>query len=85
MSEDAADAEAQESAPAPESSSDQESKKLDEDATSSAEDEEEEEPTPQMVEALRILGDLVELQETTKSSWRAPQSASRSESPSSRP
>ncbi|MEM9174333.1 MAG: carboxy terminal-processing peptidase [Myxococcota bacterium] len=48
-------------------------------------DEEEDEPTPQMVEALRILADLVELQETAKSSWRAPQSASRSESPSSRP
>ena len=47
--------------------------------------EEEEEPTPQMVEALRILADLVELQETAKSSWRAPQSASRSESLSSRP
>ena len=63
---------------------DQESKKLEESATSSV-DEEEEEPTPQMVEALRILADLVELQETARSSWRAPQSASRSESPSSLP
>ena len=66
--------------------SDAESKSTEEDATSSSEDdEEEEEPTPQMAEALRILADLVELQETTKSSWRAPQSASRSASPSSRP
>ena len=67
---------------------DPESKTADEDATPSAGDEDEEkeeEPTPQMVEALRILADLVELQETAKSSWRAPQSALRSESPSSRP
>ncbi len=64
---------------------DPESKKAEEGATPSADDEEEEEPTPQMVEALRILADLVELQETAKSSWRAPQSALRSESPSSRP
>ena len=61
-----------------------ESKEADEAATPSAEEEKEEEPTPQMVEALRILADLVELQETAKSSWRAPRSASRSESPSSR-
>ena len=69
---------------------DPESKTTDEDATPSAGDEDEaeekeEDPTPQMVEALRILADLVELQETAKSSWRAPQSALRSESPSSRP
>ncbi len=48
-------------------------------------EEEEEEPTPQRQEALRILADLVELQETARSSWHAPQSASRSESLSSQP
>ncbi len=68
----------------PERAKDEESKKLEGSATSSS-DEEEEEPTPQMVEALRILADLIELQETARSSWRAPQSASRSESPSSLP
>ncbi len=46
-------------------------------------EEEEREPTPQRKEALRILADLVELQETARSSWHAPQSASRSESHSS--
>ena len=49
------------------------------------EDEEEAEPTPQRVEAMRILADLVELQETARSRWQEPQSASRSESPSSQP
>ncbi|HIF92866.1 MAG TPA: hypothetical protein EYQ60_07005 [Myxococcales bacterium] len=49
------------------------------------EDEVEDEPTPQRVEAMHILADLVELQETTRSSWQEPQSASRSESPSSQP
>jgi carboxyl-terminal processing protease len=48
-------------------------------------EEEEKEPTPQRKEALRILADLVELQETARSSWHAPQSASRSASPSSLP
>lgn len=56
------------------------SKKSGEDATSTAADEDEdEEPTPQELEALRILADLVELQETSRSSWHAPRSASRSE------
>jgi carboxyl-terminal processing protease len=52
-----------------------------EDATPSGEDEkaEADEPTPQQEEALRVLADLVELQETAASSWHAPQSASRSE------
>jgi len=75
---------AEEMKPGPKQAEGQESKKLEGSATSST-DEEEEEPTPQMVEALRILADLVELQETARSSWRAPQSASRSESPSSLP
>jgi hypothetical protein len=48
-------------------------------------EDEEKEPSPQRQEALRILADLVELQETARSSWHAPQSASRSVSPSSRP
>jgi carboxyl-terminal processing protease len=43
---------------------------------------EKDEPTPQQEEALRILADLVELQETASSSWHAPQSASRSAPPS---
>jgi carboxyl-terminal processing protease len=47
--------------------------------------EEEPEPTPQREEAIRILADLVELQETESSSWHVPQSASRSELPSSQP
>ena len=48
-------------------------------ATPSADEEpDEDEPTPQQEEALRILADLVELQETASSSWHAPQSASRS-------
>jgi carboxyl-terminal processing protease len=42
-------------------------------------------PTPQRKEAVRILADLVELQETAQSSWHVPQSASRSESSSSVP
>jgi carboxyl-terminal processing protease len=42
-------------------------------------------PTPQREEALRILADLVELQELDRSTWHVPQSASRSESPSSEP
>jgi carboxyl-terminal processing protease len=42
-------------------------------------------PTPQREEALRILADLVELQELDRSTWHAPQSASRSESLSSQP
>jgi carboxyl-terminal processing protease len=55
------------------------------DATSYTEDEEEKKPTPQRLEALRILADLVELQETARSTWHEPQSASRSESLSSQP
>ncbi len=42
-------------------------------------------PSPQRREAMRILADLVELQETAQSSWYVPQSASRSESSSSVP
>ena len=73
---------------------DQESKKLEESATPSdksdaaspeGDAEKEDEPTPQELEALRILADLVELQETGRTSWPAPQSASRSELPSSQP
>ena len=60
-------------------------KTSEEDAKSYTEDEEEDEPTPQRLEALRILADLVELQETARSTWHEPQSASRSESPSSQP
>ncbi|MFP6654635.1 MAG: S41 family peptidase [Myxococcota bacterium] len=41
--------------------------------------EEENPPSVQRVEALRILADLVELQEKARSQWRAPQSASRSD------
>ena len=52
------------------------------DANSYAE-EEEDEPTPQQLEALQILADLVELQESPRSTWHASQSASPSESPSS--
>lgn len=48
-----------------------------------ADEEDEDEPSPQRLEALRILADLVELQETARTSWHAPQSASRSASPSS--
>jgi carboxyl-terminal processing protease len=47
--------------------------------------EEEPEPTPQREEAIRILADLVELQESVESPWHVPQSASRSEQPSSQP
>jgi carboxyl-terminal processing protease len=47
--------------------------------------EDDEAPTPQREEALRILADLIELQETASSSWPVPQSASRSESSSSVP
>lgn len=43
------------------------------------------EPTPQREEAIRILADLVELQESLGSSWHVPQSASRSEPRSSQP
>ncbi|MBW2495768.1 MAG: carboxy terminal-processing peptidase, partial [Deltaproteobacteria bacterium] len=49
-----------------------------------SEDEEESEPSIQEEEALRVLADLIELQETAQASWLAPQSASRSE-PSSSP
>jgi carboxyl-terminal processing protease len=47
--------------------------------TEEEEEEEEEEPTPQRLEALNILADLVTLQETARSQWPALQSASRSE------
>ncbi len=40
-------------------------------------------PNPQREEALRILADLIDLQENAQPSWHEPQSASRSESPSS--
>ena len=88
------EAEREDGAEAEEADGDAASKKSDEDATSLADDdeatsedadesdaseEEEEEPTPQQLEALNILADLVELQETSRSTWRAPQSASRSE------
>lgn len=77
---------AEKAAPGPKKASEEESKKLEESATPKAADEEEkDEPTPQRMEALRILADLVELQETKDSSWHAQQSASRSESPSSQP
>jgi carboxyl-terminal processing protease len=49
-----------------------------------SEDDEESEPSIQEEEALRVLADLIELQETAQASWLAPQSASRSE-PSSSP
>ena len=55
-----------------------------EDATKPYTDEDPK-PTPQREEAVRILADLVELQESAKSSWYVPQSASRSEQPSSQP
>jgi carboxyl-terminal processing protease len=79
--------------PGPQQSPDQESNKVEESATSSGtsdpsseeDDEKKDEPTPQRLEALRILSDLVELQETGRTSWPVPQSASRSESPSSLP
>lgn len=50
-------------------------------------DEEEDDlkPTPQREEAVRILADLIELQETARNSWHVQQSASRSESSSSVP
>jgi carboxyl-terminal processing protease len=47
--------------------------------------EEEPEPTPQREEAIRILADLVEIQESTDRSWHVPQSASRLEPLSSQP
>ncbi len=55
--------------------------------SAAAEDDEENdsEPTPQREEALRILADLIELQETGRPSWHAQQSGSRSESASSLP
>ena len=56
-----------------------------EDATKPYTEEEDPKPTPQREEAIRILADLVELQESGKSSWHVPQSASRSELPSSQP
>ena len=79
--------------PGPQQSRDQESNKVEESATPSGtsdpsseeDDEKKDEPTPQRLEALRILSDLVELQETGRTSWPVPQSASRSESPSSLP
>ena len=79
--------------PGPQRSRDQESNKIEESATPSGQsdpsseedDEKEDEPTPQRLEALRILSDLVELQEAGRTSWPVPQSASRSESPSSLP
>ena len=48
-------------------------------------EEEESEPSPQREEAVRILADLIELQEMAQSSWHVPQSASRLESSSSVP
>ncbi len=75
---------AKKAAPGSKGAGEEESKKLEESATPSSTDEDKkDEPTPQRMEALRILADLVELQETKRSSWHAPQSASRSESPSS--
>ncbi|HKK52429.1 MAG TPA: carboxy terminal-processing peptidase, partial [Myxococcota bacterium] len=53
--------------------------------TGSDPEEEEEEPSPQQEEALRVLADLVHLQETAQSPWYAPQSASRSAPSSSQP
>jgi carboxyl-terminal processing protease len=47
--------------------------------------EEEPKPTPQREEAILILADLVELQESETPPWHVPQSASRSELPSSQP
>jgi carboxyl-terminal processing protease len=77
---------AKKAAPGSKEAGEEESKKLEESATpSSADEDKKDEPTPQRMEALRILADLVELQETKRSSWHAPQSASRSESPSSQP
>jgi carboxyl-terminal processing protease len=51
----------------------------------SEDSEEKPEPTPQQQEALRILADLVELQENAQSSWPVPQSASRLEPSLSQP
>ncbi len=53
-----------------------------ESATTQADDEDSK-PSPQRAEALRILADLIDLQENAQSSWQEPQSASRSESSSS--
>lgn len=47
--------------------------------------DEESPPSPQREEAIRILADLVELQESAESAWHVPQSALRSDSPSSLP
>ena len=55
------------------------------DDAATAHTEEKPEPTPQREEAIRILADLVELQETETSAWHVPQSASRLELPSSQP
>ncbi len=52
-----------------------------ESATTQAHDEDSM-PSPQREEALRILADLIDLQENAQSSWHEPQSASRSESSS---
>lgn len=79
--------------PGSQRASDQESNKAEESATPSGKsdpsseekDEKEDEPTPQQLEALRILSDLIELQEAGRTSWPVPQSASLSESPSSLP
>jgi carboxyl-terminal processing protease len=56
-----------------------------EDATKPYTEDEDPKPTPQREEAIRILADLVELQESEESSWHVPQSASRSEPRSSQP
>jgi len=47
--------------------------------------EEDPEPTPQREEAIRILADLIEIQESTGPPWHVPQSASRLEPLSSQP
>jgi carboxyl-terminal processing protease len=54
-------------------------------AGKSASAEEKPEPTPQREEALRILADLVELQQTDPATWHAQQSAQPSASLSSQP
>ncbi len=56
-----------------------------EEGSDSHTENEDRELTPQRKEALLILADLVELQETARSTWHAPQSAWRSESHSSQP
>lgn len=52
---------------------------------SEAYNEEEAKETPQREEALNVLADLVELEEMDRTTWHAPQSASRLESLSSQP